>query len=188
MKNFPKTLKWNIKLFINWNTNWSYFYDQSWNWNTCTNVWSITIQRKWSVNTIPFWTSQSIWVPDMSWLQTLSFWIKPSSASLDIFTFRTWVKVSTTYSAPALTIWTTWLTNESIYINKFNWSDNKHIDYNTQTQWAHVVITFDAETTSWWFFYNNAAALAWTLANIMFFDKKLSQIEIDQLYYSQYIK
>ncbi len=216
-KTLPLNLMDWLQLWLTWDNNWTTWYDASWNVNNWTKSWTLTQTRNNQHKFTTSWWNNWITVTRNSWLEpsswTISCWFKTSNTARAqvllwinnvINTDRNWyvLWISTTTGTVNLDIWnaSAWLQNIGT-VNfcdwkwhlatwTWDWSNLKvYIDWKlhksvTQT----IAIAYNSSDIKIWFDSTNATRyLTWDYTNDMIWNRALSPIEIQQLYYSQFI-
>ena len=212
----PENLKANCVLFLDGSVNGTTAYDLSWNWNNGTLVNSPTTQRTQGYKGFVFnGSNQYITAPAVTWTSAFSAvaivkstntsnsrcMISASASSapwqfyltvnngVPIFSVKNTSGSGGDATWPTITTWTSlmmvwtwdWTTNTNgvkLYCNRvLTW----------QTTFSGTAKT-PLLTYLWaWWYTNPVDYFAWSWTILMIFNKALSQIEIDELYYSFFI-
>ena len=218
MKNLPKNLQQNLVLWLDWSVSGTTAYDLSWNSNNWTTSWSPTTQRVLQNKGFTLnGSSQYIipWFLPSYQNLTLSFAVKIDNISVTntIFAFRNsgnWNPILASYVesgsfnfrlrnnsggniinivSPAI--------SQSIYylmaysINTSTWEIILYQNWIPVASWTYGwwSITVNSDWSAIWVDRFIARQyLVWNVINPMIWNRTLSPTEIQQLYYSTYIK
>jgi len=216
-KTLPLNLKGWLQLYIPWDNNsWTY-YDLSWNWInlTATDVITTRLQQH-KINNFN-WTSSRITTPswanalDFTWSSvefSINFWINTSDTWWYIFAWTDWD------NAPWYWIWINlwpWAVSWQISLYDWNWiqtwitiNDSKWKFVSFTKSWANIKIYINWAllfSSSWWWnptsyttwtrdimrSSNWANYISWLLKDLIIYNKVLTSLEIQELYYSEFI-
>ena len=213
---FNKTLPWNLltgmKTWVAWHNDGSNWADSSGEWNVYAETWTVTDGR---ILTHKFfsttnWNYLTDTTPSYSfdgWTAvTVSCWVKPTSvASFEMIVIS---------RSAAGVHW--YIANSSWTLRNFVDGDSYDIWTIAAWEWQHIAMTWDSwavrsnyinwklvwaewtpytwtfDTLSWEYFriaYNTASqGYWWDITEVMFWNRALSDTEIQQVYYSTYIQ
>lgn len=179
---FKKTLGQNLKswlvLWITWDNSGTTYYDASGSWNNGTAVNTPILSRIWQNKVITFnGSNQYITFPNISWLRWFWAWIYPTANNDNILLISSWNSINID-SSSLLTV--TWLTNPIFYVN---WKVDNRLTLN---KWQHIFVSFDSIWSSSWNIANSQ--FTWKMSNPMLYNTLQNIINIQQLFYSNYIQ